>query len=345
MPRRRPPPPPPGFNPRPATLGEAVRLLLGDRAHHGIPPGVSWTWVGFPEAWPYVRLAEGQYPGPTAAVGSAGDLWWFTLAEMMEHGDLFPSHWIEELAFRLTPLYTGWLKIAFQVLGSVPMVWPVPVYKEPRMAAYQPHYRLAFGGPLYVDEEWSCRLNITSSGDLPDDSEADDMLPDLVTALSTWVLAANSLLSSATGLSWVKFNEINAAGHYVNAGSSRVAEVNPIVYGPGSPALPPQVAVAVSLRTAHTRGKAHIGRMFTPALSVGVGSNGMHSAGTNLAGTATTLLNAINAVVTPAGVSIISSTGESNHVTRVAVGRVFDTMRTRRRSLSESPYDLGAALA
>src|SRR5664280_2100526 len=173
----------------------------------------------------------------------------------------------------------------------------------------------------------------------------DAMMPGLKTALSTWVTASGSMLSTAVGLSWLKFNEINALGHYVSPSNSRLAEVNPVVHGTGNPIHPPQVAIAVSLRTAHTRGKAHIGRMFTPALVPSVQSSGLHAAGTSIAGTATTLINAINAVVTPAGVSIISATGESNHVTRVAVGRIFDTMRSRRRSLSESPYELGAVLA
>jgi|SRR5664279_14801 len=345
MPRRGEPLPPPGDFPRFAELGDVLRLFSGDGVTHGIPPGTHWTWWAFPEAWPLVTCDQGNYTGPGTQLGNPGDLFWWTIAEQMEQQPGAMPAWLVELLARQAARWTGPLMAAFLVLGELPLLWTVPNYPEPRMAAYQPHYRLAFGGPLYTDEEWSCRLNITSAGDLPDDAAADGMLPDLVTALSTWVTAANSNLSQATGLSWVKFNEINALGHYVNAGSSRVAEVNPIVYGPGSPILPPQVAVVVSLRTAHTRGKAHAGRMFTPALAASVNGAGLFGSGTQVAGTATSLLNAINAVVTPAGVSIISATGESNAVTRVAVGRVFDTMRTRRRSLSESPYDLGAALA
>jgi len=345
MPRRGAPPPPPGAYPRLAELGDVLRLFAGDRATHGIPPGTHWLWLAFPESWPLVSPDVGNYTGPGTPLGAPGDLWWFTVAEQMAHQPGALPAWFVELLARQAARFVGPLAAAFVALGSVPLVWTVPDYQEPAMPAYQPHYRLAFGGPLYTDEEWSCRLNITSSGTLPDDTAADAMLPDLVTALSTWVGAADSMLSTATVLSWVKFNAINASGHYVNAGSSRVAEVNPVVSGSGSPVLPPQVAVVVSLKTAHTRGKAHAGRMFTPALRLSVNGSGMHSGGSAMAGTATTLLNAINAVVTPAGVSIISATGESNHVTRVAVGRVFDTMRTRRRSLSESPYDLGAVLA
>lgn len=345
MSSRGAPLPPPGAYPRFATLGDVLRLFSDDRATHGVPPGTHWTWMGFPESWPLVTCDQGNYTGPGTPLGNPDDLWWFTLAELAEHQpDAIPA-WIAQLLVREVAEYTGALAAAFIALGSVPLVWTVPNYPEPRMPAYQPHYRLAFGGPLYTDEEWSCRLNITSAGALPDDAAADAMLPGLVTAVRTWVTSVASNLGNAAGLSWVKFNAINAAGHYVNAGSSRVAEVNPIVFGPGTSVMPPQVAIAVTLNTAHSRGKAHAGRMFTPALVAPVNGAGLHTVGTNVATAATTLLNSVNAVVAPAGVSIIAATGESNHVTHVSVGRVFDTMRSRRRSLAEKPYTVGANLA
>lgn len=345
MPRRGAPLPPPGAYPRFATLGDVLRLFSDDRATHAVPPGTHWTWLGFPESWPLVSCNQGNYTGPGTPLGNPDDLFWFTLAELAEHQpDAIPA-WLAQLLVREIAEYTGGLAAAFLILGSVPLLWTVPNYPEPRMPAYQPHYRLAFGGPLFTNEEWSCRLNITSAGTLPDSTAADAMMPGLKTALSTWVTASGSMLSTAVGLSWLKFNEIDALGHYVSPSNSRLAEVNPVVHGTGNPIHPPQVAIAVSLRTAHTRGKAHIGRMFTPALVASVQSSGLHAAGTSIAGTATTLINAINAVVTPAGVSIISATGESNHVTRVAVGQAFDTMRTRRHSQVETPYDLGTALA
>jgi len=339
------PAPPPGTRPRPPALDEAIRVLTSSDSHRGKPPGVTWTWplTSDPGTWPTARLDQGNYPGPTAAVGSAGDLWFFTLADMMQTGWDVPTHWVEALAFRLTPLYTGWLKVAFEVLGSLPLIWTVPDYQEPAMAAYQPHYRLAFGGPLFTLEEWSCRLNITSSGALPDDTAADGMLPDLVTALRNWVSGEHAALSDSVSLSWVKFNKCDAQGHYVNPSNSRTFNLSPVVSGYGSALLPPQVAVVVSLRTAHARGKAHAGRMFTPALGASP-ATGYCTLGATIAQAATELLNAINAVVTPAGVSIISATGESNAVTKVAVGRIFDTMRTRRKSLAESPYTVGSDL-
>jgi len=42
--------PPPGEYPRLAGLGDLSRLLTGEHAHHGLPPGVNWSWLAFPEA-------------------------------------------------------------------------------------------------------------------------------------------------------------------------------------------------------------------------------------------------------------------------------------------------------
>lgn len=344
MPRRGAPFPPPGAYPRFAELGDVGRFFSDDRITHGIPPGTHWFWFAFPEAWPMVSPDEGNYTGPGTPLGAPGDLWWFTIAELAAQQPGALPEWLVELLARQVARWSGPLMAAFLVLGELPLLWEVPTYGAPMVAAYQPHYRLAFGGSLFTDEEWSCRLNITSAGTLPDSTAADGMLPDLVTAIGNWVNNADTLLSTVAKLGWVKFNEINALGHYVDPGASRTAEVSPLVSGSGSASLPPQVAVVVSLRTAHSRGKAHAGRMFTPALAASAGL-GYFQQTTAVAATATTLLNAINAVVTPAGVSIISATGESNAVTHVAVGRIFDTMRSRRRSLSESPYVLGADLA
>src|SRR5664280_374031 len=163
------PPPPPGAYPRLAELGDVLRLFAGDRATHGIPPGTHWLWLAFPESWPLVSPDVGNYTGPGTPLGAPGDLWWFTVAEQMAHQPGALPAWFVELLARQAARFVGPLAAAFVALGSVPLVWTVPDYQEPAMPAYQPHYRLAFGGPLYTVEEWSCRLNITSSGTLPDD--------------------------------------------------------------------------------------------------------------------------------------------------------------------------------
>lgn len=342
---------PPGGYPRLAGLGDLSRILSGDHSHHGLPPGVDWTWLAFPESWPYLRLQPGNYPGPAAPIAEAGDWWWFTLAEMQSSSLLFGSGWLEQLAERIAASFVGPLATAFSALGSLPLIWTVPDYRRPPVSAFQPHYRLQFGGSLFTVEGWSCRLNITSSGTLMDSAAADTAFPALWAAVQSWVQNADAALSQATHLDYVKFNEINAAGHYVHPSAVREKHFDTPIPGTGGDAhamanLPAQISVVVSLLTANLRGKAHRGRMYTPALAAYFDqSSGLLNQQGLIASSATTLLNAINAAVPNHGVSIISTTGESNHVTRVAVGHVFDTMRTRRKSLPEKTYVQGALLA
>jgi len=344
-------PPPPGGYPRFAEIGDLGQLLSGEHAHHGLPPGVDWTWLGFPESWPYLRLQPGNYPGPAAPIAEAGDLWWFTVADLQNHGGLWGSGWLELLIERIAGRFVGSLVSAFSLLGALPLIWTVPDYERPPVTAFQPHYRLQFGGSMFTVEGWSCRLNITSAGTLMDSAAADTAFPGLWGAVANWVSNADAALSGQVTLDYVKFNEINALGHYVRPSDVRVHDflIPPTGHGGDAHAnaqFPPQIAVVVSLLTAQSRGKAHRGRMFTPALASYFDyQSGQLTQGALIASAATTFLNAVNAAVPDHGVSILSTTGQSNHVTRVAVGQAYDTMRTRRKSIPESAYTLGTLLA
>src|SRR5664280_3036968 len=278
-------------------------------------------------------------------LGNPDDLFWFTLAELAEHQpDAIPA-WLAQLLVREAAEFTGALAAAFIALGSVPLLWTVPNYPEPRMPAYQPHFRLAFGGSLFVVEQWVCRLNITSSGTLMTDGEADTALPAIVTAASTFV-ADNGWFGTGVKLEYVKLNKINSAGHYDNPSAARTSLLDPAIGGGGGGStLPPQVAVCATLLTAHARGKAHKGRIYLPALAgalitYGVGAGTIGGGAAGAIGDAThAFIQAINAALpSPNAVSVISSTGEANHVTGVAIGSVYDTQRRRRRSLPETPY-------
>jgi len=339
--------PPPGDYPRLPGLSDLSRLISGDRATHGLPPGTHWLWLGFPESWPLVSPYPGNYTGQGTPLGAPGDLWWFTLAELQAEGLDLPSGWLARLALRVAEKFTGLLADAFGYLGTLPLIWTVPDYRRPPVPSFQPHYRLQFGGSLFAVEGWSCRLNIASNGTLMDGAAADTAFPDLWSAIAYWVSGTDACLSSAATLDYVKFNECNALGHYAHPDSVRQYHFDTAPAGQSTPLHPPQTAIAVSLLTALVRGKAHRGRMFTPALAAAVyASTGLVTPGNlaTIATAATTLLNAINAAVPDHSVCILSTSGQSNHVTQVAVGHAFDTMQTRRKSLPEAAYVLGTPL-
>ena len=101
----------------------------------------------------------------------------------------------------------------------------------------------------------------------------------------------------------------------------------------------------MTLLTNVKRGKAARGRLYAPTAAIRH-AYGVVSASEALALATRThdLIAAINAAMpAPAAVSIISTTGQSNHVVGTSVGRILDTLRTRRRSLVESPYQKSPA--
>ena len=100
----------------------------------------------------------------------------------------------------------------------------------------------------------------------------------------------------------------------------------------------PQLALAVTLTTALLRGKGSVGRIFLPYFTHPVGTDGRISAShaEMVRGTSVTFLNAVNAQA-PGKIAVFGQTGAGTvrPVTGVRVGRVVDTMRSRRRNLQE----------
>jgi hypothetical protein len=123
----------------------------------------------------------------------------------------------------------------------------------------------------------------------------------------------------------------------------------------GQPALPAQLAIAVSLRTDKTRGLASRGRIFLPAPTSFYLSNtgGIDAATVTQMATATgTLLNNLNNAPGPDGtretseVGIFSRVGAGAYekVTRVEVGRRFDVQRRRAEKIPETPVSAPVAV-
>jgi hypothetical protein len=121
--------------------------------------------------------------------------------------------------------------------------------------------------------------------------------------------------------------------------------------GAGTTYAPAQISCVLSLRTAVERGLASKGRMYLPTVD-GFGivgpSDGLASASdvTRTSQACSAFITAINAAYVATGgdflngkVGVASDKGAGAFrvVTRVSVGRVPDTMRSRRHSLIENP--------
>lgn len=129
-------------------------------------------------------------------------------------------------------------------------------------------------------------------------------------------------------------------------GSSNKFVLKTPVAGTGNTQMPPQLAIATSLRSA-SRGKRGHGRFYLPwpAFQT-LDSSGLISTSTRttLANAARTLVNSINSIntfgagdqTTDVTVAVVSLDRQDYYdVNRVAVGDVCDTIRTRRNQLPE----------
>lgn len=194
-------------------------------------------------------------------------------------------------------------------------------------------HRLVWGGRLFDKESWSCSLNI---GGTPAVNLAASTFQ---AAIGTWMATSSAKISAAAKLDFIKFNDINpVTGRYVLPISDEILQ-NDMATGVLAPG-PGQNSIVVSTRTTLQRGRAHAGRWYPPTGGVPiVALDGRISAAdaAGMAGAARTLVNAINTALAGQGqVVVFSKVGQSvQPVTAIRVGRVVDTMRSRRAQLLE----------
>ena len=215
-----------------------------------------------------------------------------------------------------------------------------------------PFIRLVLGGGLYANsEQWTCSLSIANGSQL---LAAPEVVPiDVRDACVAWLTSANNF-STGADLRWIKFNLIGVDGKYREPVTVRYDFTGTLPTGaqPTNPA--PQIALAHTLRTDVERGRAARGRFYAPLPGRNLASSGMLGTTDQQAyvNAATTFLNALNTAMsdyaTDGGeprVVVMSDVGSGmlRPVRAVAVGRVLDTMRSRRSSLTEN-YIEGADL-
>lgn len=201
-----------------------------------------------------------------------------------------------------------------------------------------PHNLLAFGGSLFSGlEEWSCTLRSTTTG-TDDDAGATAALAAIGDVVSLWV-QGNPIMGAQARLGWLKFNRVGVDGKYLS-NTTRLREFTPErVNASGGGNYPAQIALVATLETGAQRGLAHRGRIFLPCPRFGIGVDGRITAedAQTAATSVATLLGNLNSA-TGYGSTIVASrtrSGDQRVVTGVTVGRVLDTMRSRRTSLPE----------
>lgn len=208
-------------------------------------------------------------------------------------------------------------------------------------------------GTIYGDQ-WNTTLSIVPSalGELGMPPVDDPTLTGIANDVSTWFSSTGattgSKIISDVKLVSIKLNRIGTDGRYVDPTTKEHLYPSPIP-GPESVSqkMPAQLTVVASLRTAIERGRGAKGRMYLPTTSttIGLGADGRMAASTALNHSASinaliTALNTRYTLIGRVGVASNAGTGRFEHVTRVATGRVVDTMRSRRSSLVEDYQEL-----
>lgn len=216
-------------------------------------------------------------------------------------------------------------------------------------------HRLVAIGSLYTDETFNFSMSIVNEGLGAMVPVTETFANTVASVVESWFndpLGATGVgITSSARLTSVKLNRIDASGHYADPESIEI--VVPGGTAGGSAAFPPpQTAVAVTLATVMPRGRGSKGRFYLPPL----GTNGTVGATdgrmtTTTAGQIATgaaaLVNGINAAyftefgtgdfLCRVGVASDAGAGVFRYATEVRVGRVIDTIRSRRSSLSEAP--------
>lgn len=214
------------------------------------------------------------------------------------------------------------------------------------------HYRAVIEGGYYDSsgvqvESWSTSYRVVTD-DPSDTIDEDSYIAGELTDFTNRLIHTDNFGSNVKATK-LAFNRIGADGKYASGssshftvltGSSRIAGTSTagIIY-------PLQVCIVTTLRSDLARGPASHGRMYLPMPALGLQTNfKIPSSQTD------TLRDAVKDAfehadgVTgglggvpfyPALVSAKGVSGTKARVTRVGVGQVFDTMRSRRASLTE----------
>jgi hypothetical protein len=202
------------------------------------------------------------------------------------------------------------------------------------------HYYCQWGGTLPGNDEWSCGIRLAPND--PQSAVNDPaLLAKVATAIQKFHTTAGAGISGRAILTFVKCNLIEADGHYSEGVTYEQVMAN-VPGGGGSTNSPPnQIALAISLTTAVSRGPAHRGRFFAPMPIYLLANDGRISTADQALAktTATTLLTELNAASANTKVAVYSRkrlAPAHRIVTGIAVGRVYDTQRRRRNKLVEA---------
>lgn len=220
----------------------------------------------------------------------------------------------------------------------------------------EPFHRLVIIGKLY-DDIFNTTMSIIPLGLDPLPPVDDALLFDVASAVANWwpkvassAEGGGMSISASAQLTSIKLNRIGTDGLYEDTEAKEYV-LSPAIPGGGAAGLIPQLSIVTTFRGGDERGRAGKGRMFWPPVNgynnaLDATGHISESTATNIGLGAVTLIRAINAAYLDAelaalvGIASSVGTGRFQPVARVTVGRVVDTMRSRRNKDKELPVEI-----
>ena len=247
------------------------------------------------------------------------------------HGEWTVAPWQDERA------QIG-LRMSFALTGTKPTKGtPFTIYDGNGDVEFEPGTVSGTNGTL--SQTWTARIGPSGSSENADDGWQIGIAEDMWTFLN----AAKTYQSNKFKWTHVKISPILATGAYAATGSSVYDFTTAITGGGTADALPPEVALALSLR-APISGRTGRGRMYFPALTTSfVDSNGTADA-TFSAGVRDMVKTLVQNLNDDAGADIyspvvmVTSAGKATAVrpSEVRVGNHFDSQRRRQDQAVET---------
>lgn len=196
-----------------------------------------------------------------------------------------------------------------------------------------------FGDGWTESEQWQWGVRALPVAPF-DDADCQAVANTLAAPTQTYFQdAANMDISPNMRLLGIKVARIGVDGKYPPDHAPGIYNYVGSINGAGSGTAFPQCSIAVTLGTNKPRGRAHKGRYYLPPQTIAPGADGriLAAFADNIANASKTWLDAVNAVAELEGVVVMSKldAGTYEFVRNVQVGRVVDTIRSRRAKLPE----------
>jgi peptidoglycan hydrolase-like protein with peptidoglycan-binding domain len=219
-----------------------------------------------------------------------------------------------------------------------------------RMAYPGQFHRLVLIGTTYTDT-FNTTVSIVPDNGSTIPAVTEELIEAVAAPIADWwprTIASGSGIGIAANvaLTGIKLNRIGPDGRYVDA-ETREFTYPLVIAGSGPGGQAAQLAVACTIRGVNDRQRAGKGRMYMPmnSYSSALGGDGrmLQSNAAALAQRFHTFLQSIDGVYSTAsvdagvGIASRSGVGGFQRMYTVSVGRVIDTIRSRRSALDEAP--------